>query len=149
MERISQLGPTLGPILFQLPSRWHLNLARLLEFLQALDSRYRYAFEFRDPGWFDNRVYAALAAHQVAWCIYDFDRILSPLEVTTDFVYIRLHGPDGPYRGSYDDQALSVWAERIAEWQIRGKQVFCYFDNDQNAYAPQNALRLQRMLKQA
>jgi uncharacterized protein YecE (DUF72 family) len=149
MERMERLGPKLGPILFQLPARWHLNLQRLLDFLPALDGRYRYAFEFRDPGWFDDRVYAALAAHRVAWCIYDLDRTLSPLEITTDFVYIRLHGPDGPYCGCYDAHALSAWAERIAGWQADGKQVYCYFDNDQSAYAPQNALTLQRMLMPA
>ena len=146
MERIAGLGLKLGPILFQLPGRWHLNLDRLLAFLQALDDRFRYTVEFRDPDWFDDRVYAALAAHQVAWCIYDLNRTLSPLEVTTDFVYIRLHGPDGPYCGSYDDRALSAWAERLGHWQAEGKQVYCYFDNDQQGHAPRNALRLQRML---
>jgi uncharacterized protein YecE (DUF72 family) len=59
---------------------------------------------------------------------------------------VRLHGPDGPYSGSYDARGLGIWAERIAGWQAQGKQVYCYFDNDQSGYAPQNALMLQCML---
>lgn len=149
MERMRLLEPKLGPILFQLPSRWHLNLERLTVFLQSLDRQYRYTIECRDPGWFDDRVYAALAEHQVAWCIYDLNRKLSPLEVTTDFVYIRLHGPDEPYCGCYGDHALSEWAERISNWQAHGKQVYCYFDNDEAGYAPRNALALKRLLQPA
>jgi uncharacterized protein YecE (DUF72 family) len=149
MERISLLGSKLGPILFQLPSGWHLNLERLRMFLQSLDGRYRYVFECRDPGWFDDRVYAALVEHHAAWCIYDLNRKLSPLEVTTDFVYIRLHGSDGPYCGNYDEHTLSVWAERITGWRAQGRQVYCYFDNDEAGYAPRNALALKRLLVQA
>jgi uncharacterized protein YecE (DUF72 family) len=147
MERIRLLGPRLGPILFQLPPGWHLNLERLTAFLQSLDKRYRYTFECRDPSWFDDRVYEALAKHQAAWCIWDLNRQLSPLEVTADFVYIRLHGPDGPYCGCYDTHALTAWAERVTGWQAQGRQVYCYFDNDEAGYAPRNALALKRLLE--
>ena len=146
MERLSLLGAKLGPILFQLPPRWHLNLDRLQSFMQIVGTTYRCAFEFRDPSWFDPRVYSILTEHHAAFCIYDLNHQLSPMEITTDFVYIRLHGPGGPYQGNYDEHSLSVWAERIAAWQAQGKQVYCYFDNVQNGYAPQNALMLQRML---
>jgi uncharacterized protein YecE (DUF72 family) len=146
LERVTLLGDKLGPILIQLPSHWHLDILRLRDFLQSLDDRYRYAFEFRDPGWFDDRVYAALAEHQAAFCIFDLNRQLSPLEVTADFVYVRLHGPDGPYQGCYDNRALSRWVKRIRDWQDSGKPVHCYFDNDEKGYAPQNALTMQQML---
>lgn len=149
LERIALLGPRLGPILFQLPAGWHLNLERLQMFLRALDKRHRYAFECRDPSWFDDRVYETLAEHHAAWCIWDLDRQLSPVEVTTDFAYIRLHGPDGPYCGSYDNHALSFWARRIRSWQAQGRQVYCYFDNDEAGYAPQNALALRGLAEQA
>lgn len=149
MERIRLLGPKLGPILFQLPSGWRLNLERLRQFLQALDRRHRYALECRDQSWFDERVYALLAEHQVAWCMHDLNRKLSPLETTTDLVYIRLHGPDGPYCGSYGKRALSDWAVRMRDWQAQGRQVYCYFDNDEAGYAPQNALKLREILGQA
>ena len=135
MRRMPLLGPKLGPILFQLPGHWRLNLARLRHFLQSLDKRFRYALECRDPSWFDDRVYAALAERQIAWCIFDLNRQLAPLQVTTDFVYLRLHGPADAYCGSYDARALADWAQRSADWQAQGKSVYCYFDNDQAGYA--------------
>lgn len=149
LERAKLLVPKLGPILFQLPARWHLNLERLSDFLKSLDKKYRYVFEFRAQSWFDDGVYKLLEAHQAAFCIYDLNRVLSPLQVTTDLVYIRLHGPDGPYQGSYDKRALSTWAERISSWQAEGKLVYCYFDNDQNGFAARNALELKALLKQS
>jgi uncharacterized protein YecE (DUF72 family) len=146
LERTSLLGEKLGPILFQLPPRWHLNLDRLQSFMRILGPRYRCAFEFRDPSWFDPSVYSVLAEHHAAFCIYDLNHELSPMEITADFVYIRLHGPGSSYQGCYDHHTLGVWAERIALWRDGGKQVYCYFDNDEHGYAPQNALALQHML---
>ena len=87
-----------------------------------------------------------LSAHGVAFCIYELDGYLSPREVTADFVYIRLHGPGGPYQGRYDHRTLTAWAEAIAAWSRQGREVFCYFDNDEAGYAAQNALQLQDML---
>jgi uncharacterized protein YecE (DUF72 family) len=51
------------------------------------------------------------------------------IEVTAEFVYIRLHGPGGAYRGSYYD-ALRTWVERRSDWSRDGLHVYCYFDND-------------------
>ena len=87
-----------------------------------------------------------LSAHGVAFCIYELDGYLSPQEVTADFVYIRLHGPGGPYQGRYDRRTLAAWAEAIAAWSRQGREVFCYFDNDEAGYAAQNALELQDLL---
>jgi uncharacterized protein YecE (DUF72 family) len=72
VDKVSVLEDQLGPILFQLPPNWHLDLQRLESFLDVLPSSYHYAFEFRDPSWFDERLYGALEAHGVALCIYDF-----------------------------------------------------------------------------
>lgn len=146
LERAELLGEKLGPVLFQLPPRWRLDLDRLRAFLDALPREHRYAFEFRDANWFDPRVYEALARANAAFCVFDLDGRLSPREVTADFAYIRLHGPDGPYRGRYPDETLAGWAGAIAAWRREGKDVYCYFDNDEAGYAPQDALRLQGML---
>ena len=146
INRLAVLRDKLGPILFQLPPRWHVNVERLAVFLKALPRGYRYAMEFRDPSWFDPRVYELLAEHNVAFCIFDLDGALSPLEVSADFVYVRLHGPDGPYQGRYDDRALANWADAFKRWRRGGREVYCYFDNDEAAYAPHDALRLQEML---
>jgi uncharacterized protein YecE (DUF72 family) len=145
-ERVEALEDKLGPIVFQLPGRFRADRARLERFLEALPSRHQYAFEFRDPAWFEPEILEALAAHDVALCLYEFAGQEAPLEVTAGFVYIRLHGPDGPYRGSYDEEALKTWAKRIGAWAKKGLDVYCYFDNDDRALAPKNALRLTELL---
>lgn len=144
-ETIEVLGEKLGPVLFQLPPRWRVNAERLETFLKILPAAHRYAFEFRDESWFEPRIYEILARHNAAFCIYDFDRRQSPKEVTTDFVYMRLHGPNGPYRGSYSPQSLIAWAKRLCHWAEAGREVYCYFDNDEEGYAARNAMKLQAM----
>ena len=147
MSRVEVLRDKLGPILFQLPPHWHINAERFAAFLKLLPRGYRYAVEFRDPTWFSPRIYELLAEYAAAFCIFDLDRKLSPMEVTADFIYMRLHGPKGPYQGRYDDRALHGWAESIADWRRQGREVYCYFDNDEAAYAVQDATRLQSMLQ--
>jgi uncharacterized protein YecE (DUF72 family) len=146
LERVKILKDKLGPILFQLPPRWHFNLARLEEFLRALPGAWRYTLEMRDKSWINDKAMELLAQHKVAFCIYELDGYLSPQETTTDFVYIRLHGPGGAYQGRYDTQTLADWAGAISAWSRQGREVFCYFDNDEAGFAAQNALELQEML---
>lgn len=146
IDVVSALGDKLGPILFQLPPRWRVNTQRLGEFLDALPRDHRYAFEFRDETWFAPEVIDLLRRHDAAFCAYDLDGRQSPVELTTDLAYVRLHGPDGPYRGSYDGRALRAWARRIGQWTGQGRTAFCYFDNDEAGFAARNALRLQEML---
>lgn len=75
------------------------------------------------------------------------DAFVSPLEITTDFTDVRLHGPSAqPYLGCYTDEALREWAKRIGRWAKRLKAVFVYFDNDQAAWALQNAMALKILL---
>jgi uncharacterized protein YecE (DUF72 family) len=146
-DRVSVLGTGLGPILFQLPPRWRSNPERLEGLLEILPENHRYAFEFRDPSWFDGEVYGLLAQHEAAFCVYDLGGMTSPMEVTADFAYVRLHGPDGPYRGRYGDRRLDRWASAFSAWLKEGLDVYCYFDNDEAGYATQDALRLQQMME--
>jgi uncharacterized protein YecE (DUF72 family) len=146
-DRVSVLGSKLGPILFQLPPRWRLNPERLKGLLEILPKNHRYAFEFRDYSWFDGEVYGLLAKHRAAFCVYDLDGRTSPKEITADFAYVRLHGPDGPYRGRYGARRLSGWGGVFSAWLEEGLEVYCYFDNDEAGYATQDALRLQRLLE--
>jgi uncharacterized protein YecE (DUF72 family) len=145
-ERITLLGSKLGPIVFQLPPGWQRDLDRLEAFLNALPARRRYAFEFRDESWFGRDTNTLLARHNAALCFYELSGREAPIELTADFTYIRLHGPDGPYRGSYSDKTLADWARRIRRWRAEGIATYCYFDNDDRGYAPQNALTLARMV---
>ena len=146
-RHVAPLGTHLGPILFQLPPRWKADPRRLLAFLQALSSDFRYAFEFRDISWIDENIFEILNRHRAAFCIYELDGYLTPKVVTTDFIYVRLHGPGGPYRGSYSPHALAAWATLIAGWREQGKNVYCYFDNDHHAYAPLNAESLRTLVE--
>lgn len=145
---IEVLGKKLGPVLFQLPPRWRANPDRLAAFLEQLPSGHRYAFEFRDRSWHQDRVLELLSGKGAAFCIYDLAGERSPLEITADFVYVRLHGPGGAYQGSYDGRTLSGWARRFARWSGQGKDVYGYFDNDEKGYAPQDAARLKTMVEQ-
>jgi uncharacterized protein YecE (DUF72 family) len=148
LQRAGELDGRLGPVLFQLPPRWHCNPERLEAFLRLLPKDGRFAFEFRDPSWFDDRVYSLLQEAGAAFCIYQLAGKMSPKEVTADFVYVRLHGPGGAYQGSYTVSDLSGWAGAFSAWARSGKDVYCYFDNDDSGHAPRNALRLKEMLKQ-
>lgn len=145
MKKIDVVGDRLGPVLFQLPPRWKVNVERLGSFLNVLPKKYRYAFEFRDASWFIQGVYDLLTRHRAAFCIYDLDGRESPKIVTTDLVYIRLHGPDGPYRGQYSDRQLAGWADVVSSWAAQGKSVYCYFDNDEAGYAAIDARKLRDM----
>jgi uncharacterized protein YecE (DUF72 family) len=146
MQQVRLLGSKLGPILFQLPPRWRCNPQRLQAFLHALPAGYRYVFEFRDSSWFTPQTCQLLQQYNAAFCIYELDSKLSPLEVTADFVYLRLHGPAAAYCGSYSAKALEGWAKKIMGWQEAGKQVYCFFDNDEAGYAVQNAIQLKTMV---
>ena len=145
LPRAEALQEKLGPILFQLPPRWRVNVERLEAFLQALPRRHRYAFEFREPSWNTEAVYATLRRHNAAYCIFELDCFTSPLEVTADFAYVRLHGPGGKYQGCYTGATLRQWAKWIEE-QSQLRDIYIYFDNDQAGYAARNALELKRLV---
>lgn len=136
----------LGPFLFQLPPSWKPNLARLSEFADALPKGYRYAFEFRNRDWYIPDVYEVLRRYNCAFCIYHLAGHQSPIEITADFAYVRLHGPGGKYQGKYSDAIMSEWADRCRTWKQAGKDVFFYFDNDERAYAIDNAKKLTTLL---
>lgn len=147
LERVALLENTLGPILFQLPPNWRSNPERLESFLHLLPENYRYTFELRDERWINDDITALLKAHDAAFCIYEFAGRFSPRIVTTDWVYIRLHGPGDAYQGDYSRETLREWADSIIRWRNQGKEVFCYFDNDQSGYAPKNAIELMEVLR--
>ena len=64
-------------------------------------------------------------------------------------VYLRLHGPDNEwlYGGSYSDEDLRWWADRIREWRAQGRDVYAYFNNDGDGNAVRNARTLRSMLR--
>jgi uncharacterized protein YecE (DUF72 family) len=142
-----RLKERLGPLLIQLPPRWHLNLERLAAFLKALPPRRaQYVMEFRDPTWFTPEVYALLKRHDVSLCIYHLKDHSTPEILTSRLVYVRFHGL-AKYGGNYPTEFLKRWAEKIDGWRNENRQVYAYFNNDVGGFAPKNALELRRMLE--
>lgn len=146
LENITSLEDKLGPVLFQLPPGWEINTDRLENFLTCLPGSLRCVFEFRNPTWYDEKVYDLLEKYNCAFCIYELAGHHSPLKVTTNFVYIRLHGPGiNKYQGSYSEEALQLWTNRCKTW-AKDKDVYVYFDNDEHGYAAFNAIHLKKMV---
>ncbi len=147
LTNTSELKEKLGPILFQLPPGWPVDTERLAEFLKLLPKDLRYVFEFRNKTWYTDEVDDLLRQYNCAFCIYQLAGHLSPIKVTADFVYIRLHGPKGKYQGSYSEETLNEWATRCRQWLSDNKDVYVYFDNDEKGYAAFNAYRLKQLLE--
>jgi uncharacterized protein YecE (DUF72 family) len=142
------LGAKLGPILFQLPPRWHINLERLAEFLEGLPKTYEYVFEFREESWVTSAAFELLRQHNAAFCIHDLGDMKTPFEITAKFAYIRLHGPGrAKYSGSYSHSQLKEWAQRIKEWRKRLSAIYVYFNNDVGGWAVKNAIELKQLLR--
>ena len=137
VDRVRLLGPHLGPNLVQLPPRWRRNSQRLDEFLEATPKDIRWAVEVRDPSWLHEDTFDVLRRHGAALCIHDLlpDH---PTDLTTDWAYVRFHGPDAvhhPYRGRYGRRRLADRAAAIAGWLADGQDVYCYFNNDYDGNA--------------
>jgi uncharacterized protein YecE (DUF72 family) len=144
LTNVKFLREKLGPILFQLPPTWKVNLERLEDFVASLPDKFRYVFEFRNSTWYTEEIFDLLKKYNCAFCIYELAGHTSPVNVTADFVYIRLHGPGGKYQGSYSNAQLKDWAHQCCEWQREGLDVFVYFDNDEQGYAAFNAQSLKQ-----
>jgi uncharacterized protein YecE (DUF72 family) len=145
MTQVRKLKDKLGPILFQLPPSWQVNVQRLNELLLKLPSKHHYAFEFRNPTWNTPPVYEVLRRHNAALCLFELAGFQSSPKLTANFAYVRLHGPGNAYQGDYSRSRLRTWAKRIKAWQQELEHIFIYFDNDQAGFAPKNALQLRRM----
>jgi uncharacterized protein YecE (DUF72 family) len=136
----------MGPILFQLPPWWEADAERLKLFLTALPKGPRYAFELRNQTWHTPEILRLLSRYNAAFCIFEIAGFKSEIEITADFTYVRLHGPGGAYQGSYSGETLESWAARTRTWRRQLRAVYIYFDNDQAAFAVENALELKRLV---
>jgi uncharacterized protein YecE (DUF72 family) len=148
-ESASPLGKRLAAVVWQLPAFLKKDIDRLEKFLDALRQwkSTRHAIEFRHKSWFDDEVTERLRRHAVAVCVSDAPDWPMWEEVTTDLVYIRLHGHTRKYASSYSKHSLRKWAARIRDWLDENRAVHTYFDNDAEGAAPQNALTLLEMLR--
>lgn len=123
--------------------------ARLDAFLDRVPSSIRVAVELRHPSWDDPAVYRLLEHHRDAYVVMSGGGLACIPRATTDFVYVRMHGPDSEpiYSGSYSDDELRCWADRITAWESDGKDVWMYFNNDLGGHAVRNALCLRDLLR--
>lgn len=147
LNAFSHFEEKLGPILFQFPPYWPIDIPRLKTFIEGLPQKYLYTFEFRHKSWFCEELYELLHQHQMSLCFYDHKMYRSPEIVTGQFIYIRMHGPnEEAYQGAYEDSTLLEYAEKFINWQKEGKAIYCYFDNDEKASAPKDAQRMRKIL---
>lgn len=136
----SELGPKLGPVLFQLPPSFKKNAPRLAAFLDEIPSGMRAAFEFRDASWFDEEIFALLRKWNAALCLAESASLATPVVATASFGYLRLRRED------YDSASLANWAQTIrgkeAEWQ----DVFIFFKHEESGVGPKFAGEMKQLL---
>jgi uncharacterized protein YecE (DUF72 family) len=137
----AELGPALGPVLYQLPPTLKRDLPLVEEFLDALPSAGRAAFEFRHASWHDDAVFAALHARGAAVCITDTEEAMTPGVPTASFGYLRLR------RAQYAAADLRSWADWTGEqpWE----EAFVYFKHEDEARGPAFALAMAELLGSA
>ena len=147
LGRVRALGEHLGPILYQLPPGWHVDVARLRHFLSLLPPHLTHVVEFRDPTWYTDEVRSALTEHGIGFCIHDLRSEPTPDWVTGRAVYLRFHGPTTrAYAGRYSPGQMQEWATRIEGWRRAGYDVYAYFNNDDAGHAVANARELRSLL---
>ncbi|PWT86667.1 MAG: DUF72 domain-containing protein [Blastocatellia bacterium] len=143
--RARALGPSMGPVLYQLPPRWPVNIERLRVFLRKLPKNRLHALEFRDVSWYGDTVIDLMKRYKIALCLHDMQGSASHRLTTAPFVYLRFHGT-AKYAGSYDDETLEGWADWLSDQARAGLCVYVYFNNDVGGHAPRDAARLQAMI---
>jgi uncharacterized protein YecE (DUF72 family) len=170
------LKEKLGPFLWQFPPMFHFKPERLDSFFallprtteQALalarrrDARMhgrsrlaidanrplRHAIEIRHPSFMNEEFVRLLRKRDIGLVVADTaGKWPKMFHVTSDFVYVRLHGDVKIYSSGYTDHALTSWARRIRGWARDGRDVYVYFDNDVKVRAPFDALNLMRKLR--
>jgi uncharacterized protein YecE (DUF72 family) len=143
-ERAAGLGDRLGPVLFQLPPRFHVDVGRLRGLIGALPEGIRPAFEFRDPSWYTDDVFLLLDDARAALVWPDRPGVRATLPAVGGWLYVRFHqgtasGPD------YRREKLRRWASRIASAEV--PEAFVYFNNDPTGAAIRDARTMIELLR--
>jgi uncharacterized protein YecE (DUF72 family) len=146
MSPTRHLGRALGPILYQLPPSFRINLERLEAFLKLLPADLTHVFEFREKSWYTDATLALLNRYRAGFVVHDFLGKASPRWVAGDVIYVRFHGGLGKYHGRYSEGLLSGWAEWMVQHAAAGRSVWVYFNNDIQAAAIDDAMALKSMI---
>jgi uncharacterized protein YecE (DUF72 family) len=147
-DQVQPLKEKLAAVVWQLPSNFQCSLERLEDFMRSLAAwrDVRHAIELRHKSWFVPEVAEVMRASNVAVCMGDAPDFPMWKEVTSDLVYVRLHGHTRKYASSYSEKSLQAWAADTRRWLAEGRDVHVYFDNDALGHAVRNALRFQEIV---
>ncbi|MBS1551560.1 MAG: DUF72 domain-containing protein [Bacteroidetes bacterium] len=153
LKTIEHAGEKKGCLLIQFPPGFDIeysdNLYELLRCIKDFDpeNSWKIAVEFRNNSWYKKETYRLLDTFKAAMVIHDIPASATPLTgFNLDFIYLRFHGPESSYRGSYQEDFLSEYSKRIKEWTNKGKIVFVYFNNTMgDAY--HNLIRLNELMQ--
>jgi uncharacterized protein YecE (DUF72 family) len=136
MTAIAPAAGNKGCLLIQFPAGLTaIYFARLQKMLEVIaqhqpPERWPLALEFRHTSWYTDRVYQLLEKYNAALVIHDMPKSSTPLaDMETNLVYLRFHGENGRYGGSYEDHFLHEYAGYIKAWLKEGKTVYAYFNN--------------------
>ena len=152
VERFERCWTALGErreaLLVQLPPELERDEPRLDHFLTVMPDWIPVAVEFRHPSWDHPAVYELLERHGATYVVTSGAGLPCVLRATSRLVDVRMHGPDPDslYAGSYSDDDLRWWTDRINEWRDQGRDVLVYFNNDGYGHAVRNALRLRELV---
>jgi len=133
---INAVGKNKGCLLVQFPGKLNIEytkpLEKLLKIIRQTDpkNQWKVAIEFRNVSWYHQDIYDLLQANSMSMVLHDMPSS-APLLTggKSDFVYVRFHGTDKGYRGSYSDEVLLTYAQFIKTWKNEGKDVYVYFNN--------------------
>ncbi|MBI3105900.1 MAG: DUF72 domain-containing protein [Candidatus Rokubacteria bacterium] len=140
LDTASQLGPKLGPVLFQLPPNFKKDRERLSALLAQIPPGLRCSFEFRHPSWFADDVYERLRARDAALCVADTEKGTTPLVATADWGYFRLRDE------GYTAKDLEEWGRTITRLGTGWRDAFVYFKHEEAGAGPAFARQLHALL---
>ncbi|MBI2526423.1 MAG: DUF72 domain-containing protein [Candidatus Rokubacteria bacterium] len=140
LDTASQLGPKLGPVLFQLPPTFKKDRERLSALLAQIPPGLRCSFEFRHPSWFADDVYERLRARDAALCVADTEKGTTPLVATADWGYFRLRDE------GYTAKDLEEWGRTITRLGTGWRDAFVYFKHEEAGAGPAFARQLHALL---
>jgi len=144
-ESIDPLRDKIGAVLWQLPGNLHRNNEKMETFCNELDDSYLNVIEFRHNSWFEKEVYELVSKYNVGVCSLSAPGNLPEiLEDGSNIIYLRFHGKEEWYRYHYSDKELENWIGKIK--QSNANTSYIYFNNDYNAYAVENGIKMKKML---
>jgi uncharacterized protein YecE (DUF72 family) len=145
-DHAAYLEEKIGAILWQLPPQLHSNEDKLTNYCKILDKNFKNIIEFRHLSWFKEKYYEILSKFNTGLCIVSAYSIPERFITTCETAYIRFHGLESNwYKYNYSDKELNRYAKKIK--LLDAKEIYVYFNNDFEAQAVKNALKLKKLLE--